>query len=44
VVEGVTTKKPSETPKNIEDRIKKFMKRGDNEERYPQSDDTLPGE
>lgn len=44
VVEGVTTKKPAETPKNIEDRIKKFMKRGDNEERYPQSDDTLPGE
>lgn len=44
VVEGVTTKKTVEPPKNIEDRIKKFMKRGDNEERYPQSDDTLPGE
>ncbi len=37
VVEGVTTKK-NEPGKNIEDRIKKFMKRGDNEERYPQDD------
>jgi hypothetical protein len=38
VVEGITTKKTSDAPKNIEERIKKFMKRGDSNERYPQDD------
>ncbi len=42
VVEGITTKKPGES-QDIEDRIKKFMKRDTGQERYPQDDDTLPG-